>query len=72
MSHSEQTNWFYSKQNVRARDYTTRWHDGGCRQNQQPQFPSDYVEELEEVHPIVRENLHNAKMRQKRTYDLRL
>lgn len=30
------------------------------------------MEELEEVHPIAKENLHNAQMRQKRTYDLRL
>lgn len=62
MSHIEKTNWFYSKHNVRARDYATHW----------PQFPSDYVEELEEVDPIARENLHNAQMRHKRTYDLRL
>lgn len=44
----------------------------GVAENQQPQFPSDYVEELEEVDPIARENLHNAQMRHKRTYDLRL
>lgn len=44
----------------------------GVAENQQPQVLSDYVEELEEVHPIARENLHNAQMRQKRTYDLRL
>lgn len=43
----------------------------GVAENQQPQVLSDYVEELE-VHPIARENLHNAQMRQKRTYDLRL
>lgn len=35
----------------------------GVAENQQPQFPSDYVEELEEVDPIARENLHNAQMR---------
>lgn len=32
----------------------------GVAENQQPQFPSDYVVELEEVDPIARENLHNA------------
>lgn len=48
----------------------------GVAENQQPQAPSNYVEELEEVmsqvHAIARENLHNAQMRQKRTNDLRL
>lgn len=48
----------------------------GVAENKQPQVPSDYVEEPEEVmsqvHAIARENLHNAQMRQKRTYDLRL
>lgn len=48
----------------------------GVAENQQPQVPSDFVDELEEVmtqvHAIARENLHNAQMRQKQTYDLRL
>lgn len=48
----------------------------GVAENQQPQVLSEYVHELEEVmsqvHAIARENLHNAQMRQKRTYDLRL
>lgn len=47
----------------------------GVAENQQHQFPSDYVKELEEVMAqvhiicIARENLHKAQMRQKQTYD---
>lgn len=41
----------------------------GVAENQPPQVPSDYVEELGEilyqVHAIARENLHNAQMQKK-------
>ena len=48
----------------------------GVGEHQDPQDPCDYVEELEDVlrkvHVIAKENLHEAQMRQKRTYDLRI
>lgn len=48
----------------------------GVGENQDPQVPCVYVEELEDVlckvHVIAREDLHEAQMRQKRTYYLRI
>ena len=45
-------------------------------EHQTPQDPCDYVEELEDVlrkvHVIARQTLHEAQMRQKGTYDLRI
>ena len=48
----------------------------GVGEHQNPQDKCDYVEELKDalrkVHIITRENLHEGKMRQKKTHDLRI